>query len=63
MRLDMDYFFKKLEIVLRKMADLHSQKSIASNSMLWKSLQSYHAKTKSTGCSYIDYYQLYKHKG
>ena len=57
----MYYYIKnKIEIVFRKLAELYSRRKLSSNPEIWDVLQNYLSKTKSTGCSYIDYYQLYK---
>jgi len=54
------YIKNKIEIVIRKLAELYSRRKLSSNRELWGVLQNYLSKTKSTGCGYIDYYQLYK---
>jgi len=50
----------KFEIVLRKLAQMKSERLLRKNSELWTTLSAYLEKTKSTGCGYIDYAFLYK---
>ncbi len=54
------YFLFKLEIILRKWAEIRSKALLRKNSELWIALQQYLNKTESTGCGYIDYAYLYK---
>ena len=54
------YFLFKLEIILRKWAEIRSKALLRRNSELWIALQQYLNKTESTGCGYIDYAFLYK---
>ncbi|MFN4310067.1 MAG: class I SAM-dependent methyltransferase [Ferrovibrio sp.] len=56
----MTYFASKLEILLRKLLQIRAQRKLQKSSDLWKALQEYIAKTKSTGCGYIDYACLYE---
>lgn len=56
----MKYIKQKIEIVCRKLLQIHSKKQLSQNILLWKSLQDYIQKTNSTGCGYIDYYRLYQ---
>ncbi|MEK7643728.1 MAG: hypothetical protein AAB390_00280 [Patescibacteria group bacterium] len=43
----------------RKLLDFRAKKIIQKNDELWSILSSYISKTGSTGCSYIDYWELY----
>jgi predicted O-methyltransferase YrrM len=54
------YFLLKIEIFLRKLAEIKSKSLLQKNKELWTALQEYLQKTKSTGCGYIDYAFLYK---
>ncbi len=54
------YLTSKLEIALRKLAQISSQRTLRRNTELWTALQDYLKKTESTGCGYIDYACLYE---
>lgn len=50
----------KLEIALRKLSQIRSERMLRKNTELWTALQEYLGKTDSTGCGYIDYACLYE---
>lgn len=50
----------KIEIALRKVSQINSERKLRKNSELWTALQEYLRKTESTGCGYIDYACLYE---
>jgi predicted O-methyltransferase YrrM len=50
----------KLEIALRKLSQIRSERKLRKNVELWAALQEYLRKTESTGCGYIDYACLYE---
>ena len=54
--------FKKnyFEIIFRKIYEHWSIYNIKKNHKLWSDISDYHKKTSSTGCSYTDYWELYK---
>jgi len=54
------YLMAKLEIALRKLLQIRSQRNLQRDAELWSALQCYLKKTKSTGCGYIDYACLYQ---
>lgn len=56
----MAYLRSKLEIFLRKIAQIRAKKMLQRNNGLWNALQAYLQETKSTGCGYIDYACLYQ---
>lgn len=56
----MAYLRLKLEILLRKIAQIKAKRMLQRNDELWNALQAYLQETKSTGCGYIDYACLYQ---
>ena len=56
----MAYLRSKLEILLRKIAQIKAKRLLRRNDGLWNALQAYLQETKSTGCGYIDYAYLYQ---
>lgn len=56
----MTYLRSKLEILLRKIAQIRAKRMLQRNDGLWNALQAYLQETKSTGCGYIDYACLYQ---
>jgi len=54
------YLSSKLEILLRKLAQIKARRILKRNDLLWSALQEYLQETKSTGCGYIDYACLYQ---
>jgi predicted O-methyltransferase YrrM len=56
----MTYLRSKLEILLRKIAQIRAKRMLQRNDGLWNALQAYLQDTKSTGCGYIDYACLYQ---
>lgn len=50
----------RLEILLRKLAQIKARRILQRNDELWGALQEYLQETKSTGCGYIDYACLYQ---
>ena len=56
----MSFIKQKLEIALRKFFQLRSRIFLSKIPVLWNNLQIYLEKTESTGCSYIDYAELYR---
>jgi predicted O-methyltransferase YrrM len=50
----------KLEVALRRLAQVRSSRRLRQRPELWSALQDYLAKTQSTGCGYIDYSTLYE---
>lgn len=56
----MVYLSSRLEILLRKVAQVNARRKLKRNMGLWRALQDYLLKTKSTGCGYIDYARLYE---
>lgn len=50
----------KLEVALRKILEIRSERKLKKNAQLWTALQEYLAKTKSTGCGYVDYAYLFE---
>lgn len=54
--------FKKnyFEIIARKIYEFWSIYNIKKNHKLWSDINLYNKKTSSTGCSYTDYWELYK---
>jgi hypothetical protein len=54
------YLTAKLEILLRKILQIRSRRTLERNTELWAALQDYLKKTESTGCGYIDYACLYE---
>lgn len=56
----MAYLRSKLEILLRKIAQIRAKRMLQCNDGLWSALQAYLQETKSTGCGYIDYACLYQ---
>ncbi|MFL0799734.1 MAG: class I SAM-dependent methyltransferase [Agarilytica sp.] len=54
------YILDRTEVLFRKIEQWKSRKALARKTSMWSALETYHSKTKSTGCSYIDYYELYK---
>lgn len=49
----------KLEAAARKVAQWRGRQVLARHPVLWPALQKYLADTRSTGCSWIDYAELY----
>lgn len=56
----MGYLASKLEVLLRKLAQIKARRKLQRNQELWGVLQEYLQKSKSTGCGYIDYACLYE---
>lgn len=56
----MAYLRSKLEILLRKIAQIKAKRMLQRNDGLRNALQAYLQETKSTGCGYIDYACLYQ---
>lgn len=54
-------FRDKSLIIRRAIEERKSRNKLRSNIKLWTELSEYLVKTKSTGCSYSDYWQLYKY--
>jgi predicted O-methyltransferase YrrM len=54
------YLLSKLEILLRKTAQITAKRILQRNEGLWNALEAYLQETKSTGCGYIDYASLYQ---
>jgi predicted O-methyltransferase YrrM len=54
------YLRSKLEILLRKIAEIRAKRMLQRNVGLWNVMQEYLRETKSKGCGYIDYACLYK---
>lgn len=54
------YLTSKLEIALRKLSQMNSQRILKRDAELWNALQDYLNKTSSTGCGHIDYACLYE---
>jgi len=54
-----NWYEERLEVVRRKWADFRSRDALAGTAA-WSPLQEYLTRTRSTGCSYIDYWQLYR---
>jgi len=54
------YLTAKMEILLRKILQIRSRRTLQRNTELWIALQDYLKKTESTGCGYIDYACLYE---
>lgn len=50
---------KKILAGKRQQAEDQARKEVTSNTVLWDTLQKYLEKTKSTGCSFLDYKVLY----
>jgi hypothetical protein len=50
----------KFEAALRKRSQWRSRSRVARNADLWSALQDYLRQTRSTGCSFIDYWELYR---
>jgi hypothetical protein len=48
-----------LEVARRRLAAMHARQAL-SRTRAWQPLQRYLERTKSTGCSYIDYWHLYE---
>ena len=53
-------FLSKLEIALRKLKQIRSERKLRKNVELWTALQEYLTKSASSGCGYIDYACLYE---
>ena len=51
----------RILIERRRILEFTSRWRLKKNKILWAGLQDYLAKTKSTGCGYIDYWYLYKY--
>jgi hypothetical protein len=51
-----NYIKQKIEVGLRKYAQVSSRRAISKNKNLWEKLQHYISTTNSTGCGDIDYY-------
>jgi hypothetical protein len=49
-----------IEVVRRKLAEINARRALR-ETPAWRPLQQYLERTKSTGCSYIDYWHLYRH--
>ena len=49
-----------IEIVRRRLAAINAQRALRRTGA-WEPLQQYLERTRSTGCSYIDYWHLYDH--
>lgn len=54
------YVLSKVEALLRRVAQARSKAELVGNRELWRELENYLSKTRSTGCSYIDYASLYQ---
>lgn len=54
------YLASKLEIALRKLSQIRSQRKLRKNAELWVALHEYLRKSESTGCGFIDYACLYE---
>lgn len=52
--------FNKVFVVQRKRAEWASRSALMRRGDLWRDLQEYLAKTRSTGCGFVDYWELYR---
>ena len=48
-------------IELRRLAEFRAKKALKQRPQLWAWLQDYLARSDSTGCSYVDYWEIYRH--
>ena len=57
----MKFLASKLAVILRKLISVRSQRKLKANKALWSALSAYIEQSSSTGCSYIDYYEIYEY--
>ncbi len=60
MALIIDKIQLKISALVRKVVELYSVRAIKKNGGLWTELNDYITKSKSTGCNFGDYWELYK---